>query len=136
MNPYSCVLQAFAFAINHCSTELQERLGHDGSAIIAPELPEPFCRRGYCVDELFELLLGLGYSCTPITKYRKHCNMAMAEPIVTDTIDRVKRYLNEEKYVLYNDRHCIGVRNYVVFDPACKVYNVSDFNYSGIIIIR
>lgn len=39
-----------------------DAIGHDGSEIIAPQLPEPRCRRAYHIDELTVAALGFGYA--------------------------------------------------------------------------
>lgn len=37
---------------------LFEKLGHDGSEILWPNLPDPFCRRGHHIEELQYVALG------------------------------------------------------------------------------
>ncbi len=136
MNSWSCVLNSFAYAINLPAADLQRYVGHDGSEIINPTLPEPFCRRGFCLEEFFEVLLDLGYACVHIPKHRTINNMMMLEPLVVDQTDRVARHLSEHQFVLYDNRHCIGVRGGKVFDPNNQIKDLTAFNYAGIIILR
>ena len=49
--PLNCLLHAFQTVTG---LNLIERLGHDGSEIIYPDLPEPICRRGFHTQELFK----------------------------------------------------------------------------------
>jgi hypothetical protein len=47
-----CVLDAFCKAANISQEELLPLLGHDGSEIVFPDLPEPSCRRGFDPREI------------------------------------------------------------------------------------
>ena len=60
-NRWSCVPAAFATAINVEVQTLIEKIGHDGSEIIFPDLEEPLCRRAFHVQELCIALFSLGY---------------------------------------------------------------------------
>jgi hypothetical protein len=53
-------------ALNIPVDQLIERLGHDGSEIVFPELPEPACRRGFHSQELIHLAWGLDCTVTPM----------------------------------------------------------------------
>jgi hypothetical protein len=44
-------------------------IGHDGSQIVFPELPEPQCRRGYHISEAVWVANCCGYSATPFELY-------------------------------------------------------------------
>lgn len=49
-----------------CSIEyLIEKLGHDGSEILWPSLPEPFRRRGHHIEELQYVAFDMGKSFVP-----------------------------------------------------------------------
>jgi hypothetical protein len=65
-NRWSCAVTAFAIALDMPVAKLIERIGHDGSQIIWPDLPDPMRRRGFHSQELVEEALTCGYACTPI----------------------------------------------------------------------
>ncbi len=65
-NRWSCSITAAAMALNIPVAQLIERLGHDGSEIVFPKLPEPMCRRGFHSQELIHLAWNLGCAVTPI----------------------------------------------------------------------
>jgi hypothetical protein len=56
-NRWSCVLTAFANAVDIDQNDIISLLGHDGSEIIFPDLPEPLCRRGFDPREIIYVLL-------------------------------------------------------------------------------
>jgi hypothetical protein len=63
---WSCLPTAFATAIGISAEEFINRIGHDGSEIVWPELPEPRCRRGFHTQECIRAAWTAGYSVTPV----------------------------------------------------------------------
>ena len=57
---------AFAMALEIPVVELLEELGHDGSELVFPNLPEPACRRGFHIQELVHVALRHGFALTPV----------------------------------------------------------------------
>lgn len=65
-NRWSCILSAFSMALDIADQQhLIDFVGHDGSEIIFPGLPEPMCRRGFHHQELIAVAVALDYSVTP-----------------------------------------------------------------------
>lgn len=64
-NPWGCSITSFAMALDVSVETLQSYIGHDGSEIVFPELPEPMCRRGFHQQELIFAALNLGWTVTP-----------------------------------------------------------------------
>lgn len=64
-NPWSCILSAFAMALDVSNEDLIELLRHDGSETIFPGLPEPACRRGFHIQELIHVAIYLNKTVTP-----------------------------------------------------------------------
>lgn len=60
-NIWSCVPAAFATATNIPFETLLEKIGHDGSEIIFPDLEEPLRRRAFHIQELVRALFDLGW---------------------------------------------------------------------------
>ncbi len=65
-NKWSCTACAFAMALNITLKEFIYQIGHDGSEIWFPELPEPLCRKGFPYPEGIQVSLRLGLSVTPV----------------------------------------------------------------------
>lgn len=61
-----CAATAFAMALDMPVDEVLARVGHDGSEIVYPDLPEPMCRRGVHRQELIDIVMAQGYAVTPI----------------------------------------------------------------------
>jgi hypothetical protein len=60
------MVTAFAMAIGDDVKDMMEAIGHDGSEIIFPDLPEPMSRRGHHVQECIRVAMRFGYYSTPI----------------------------------------------------------------------
>lgn len=65
-NAWSCLLASMAMVLDKSIKELIEKIGHDGSEIVFPELPEPGRRRGFHIQEFIRVILESGYSVMPI----------------------------------------------------------------------
>jgi hypothetical protein len=57
---------AFAMALDMPIADLLATIGHDGSEIVFPNLPEPLCRRCFHVQELIQVALARGFAVTPV----------------------------------------------------------------------
>lgn len=58
-NGWSCLPTAFACCLDVPVSEIFDWLGHDGSEILWPELPEPGCRYGFHIQEMQEYCLAI-----------------------------------------------------------------------------
>lgn len=65
-NPWSCLAASFASCLNLTTNELCKLIGHDGSQILWPGLPEPQKRRSFHPQEMIDVALRLGHTVTPI----------------------------------------------------------------------
>ena len=61
---WMCLPTSFAMALDVPLAEVLYLLGHDGSAIQWPNLPEPLCRRGFHPQELLYVCLARGCAAT------------------------------------------------------------------------
>ncbi len=64
--PWMCMPLAFAMALDIPVANLLEEVGHDGSKLAFPNLPEPACRLGFHVQEMILVALKLGKAVTPV----------------------------------------------------------------------
>lgn len=62
--PWSCLVQAWSQVIRWPYWSLITAIGHDGSQIIWPEEPEPYCRRAFHPQELIYLGPRFGFVTT------------------------------------------------------------------------
>lgn len=52
VNRWSCLPTALAMLADVSLEDVLDKIGHDGSEIIFPTLPEPLCRRSFTVEEI------------------------------------------------------------------------------------
>ena len=64
--PWMCMPLAFAMALHMPVADLLAAIGHDGSDIIFPNLPEPLCRRTFHIQELIQVALSRRLAVTPV----------------------------------------------------------------------
>ena len=57
---------AFAMALDMPVADLLAAVGHDGSEIVFPSLPEPLCRRCFHIQELIQVALSRRLAVTPV----------------------------------------------------------------------
>ena len=57
---------AFAMALDMPVADLLATIGHDGSEIVFPNLPEPLCRRCFHIQEFVLAALSCGCALTPV----------------------------------------------------------------------
>lgn len=65
-NRWSCSVASAAMVMDEPVQDLITRIGHDGSAIVFPDLAEPVCRAGFPMPEIIEAALRAGWSMTPV----------------------------------------------------------------------
>ena len=64
-NRWTCLPVSFAMVLDIPVQDIFNELGHNGSRILWPDLPEPMCRRGFHIQELIEIALRHGFAVTP-----------------------------------------------------------------------
>lgn len=65
-NRWSCSVTSAAMAMDITVPDIISLIGHDGSEVIYPDLPEPMCRAGFDIQEIIDVALQMGWSVTPI----------------------------------------------------------------------
>ena len=61
---WMCLPASFAMALDVPLEDIFKEIGHDGSNVAWPHLPEPVCRRGFHPQELVHVCLNRGYAAT------------------------------------------------------------------------
>ena len=131
-----CVLKSFAYCLDLDTEDMLRYLGHNGREIINPELPEPYCYRGFNVHELIRLSYDHGYTVTEIRKQDYSYNCMMKEPKYIKGTDYVADYLGHNKYCLASRNHMIGVVKGKVLDVRGGLTDPKDFDYDTIYIFN
>ena len=129
-NRWSCVPTAFANLLDIDVKYLIDQIGHDGSSIIFPHLPEPLCRRGFHPQEVLFALLKEDIhfetfesiiNCLSIDNKIYHIHF----------ITRLTDLLSTQNGVLIgniNDQnHCVTWYENIIHDPNGTIYNLCRF---------
>jgi hypothetical protein len=129
--PWMCMPLAFAMALELPVGELLEELGHDGSELAFPNLPEPACRRGFHIQELVHVALSRGFALTPVELFPV---LESADGKQTQTIlyrdNNWKRFadiLAASRGVIdgagFRFRHMVAYDQGRIFDPKGHIYD-------------
>ncbi len=92
---WSCLVECAATALGINYDDIIEEIGHDGSAIIFPDLPEPGCRQGFHMQEIIDVAIKKGFAVTAI------------EALPCSTPDGLKVYGNNFKVERFQN-HLVG----------------------------
>ncbi len=126
LNNWSCLPQAFATALDLTVDEFINLIGHDGSLIMWPHLPEPLCRRGHTIQECIKVCLGLGYAVTPIAITYKHRSTSDIEPLNMYDRDFFNAQVRISKGVLTGAtkkcHHAVAYINGYVYETSGSIY--------------
>lgn len=136
-HPWSCLLDAFALALDIPSMLIEKAIGHDGGAIIWPDLPEPLCRQAFHIQEMIDVALENGWVVVPIEA------MPACRPNATamvfrirgmkESVSRLRYYMQSSIGVLTGTtlegkRHALCWSHNDVIDPAGRITHLNDFN--------
>lgn len=131
-NFWSCLLVSAAMALDTSIDVLIKMIGHDGSPIIFPKLPEPARRRGHHYQEIVDCAIKLGYAVTPIeampyaTPDGKH-DFPVDFKISHER--RLRNHLEGTRGILtglaVTWRHAVYWNGDLVYDPRGRVYHFS-----------
>lgn len=80
--PWSCLVQAWSHVIQWPYWAIVNAIGHDGSEIVWPEQPEPYCRRAFHPQELIYLGDRFGFVTTTYEPQPNLISGAKPYPII------------------------------------------------------
>jgi hypothetical protein len=136
---WACGVTAFAMAIDLPVNQFVDEIGHDGSEVICPSLPEPSGRRGFHEQECITVALNHGFACTliealPASLFANGHKQVVLFPHDAATLggnrDRFTRYIRNSRGVLTGKtrqaRHAVAFDHGLVIDPD----NGSTFPFS------
>ena len=132
--PWMCMPLAFAIAVDMPVDDLLAAIGHDGSEIVFPSLPEPLCRRCFHVQELIQVALSRGFAVTPIELFPV-LQPADDAPIHTTVLyadnnwRRFEATIQASRGVIHGTGarfgHTVAYDHGHVYDPRGSVYEYS-----------
>lgn len=130
-NGWSCLLVAFAIAINEPYEDLIKEIGHDGSRKIWSHLPEPYCRQSFHPQELIDCCFNRNIHILEIEKY------PCLKPIYFNpdmfyvfddqkSLSRFNKYIQTFPGVLIGSTHAVAWDGLQLYDP--KGYTIPNFD--------
>lgn len=130
ISAWSCLLESAAMAMNISPAELVKEIGHDGGAIIFPELPEPGKRRGFHMQEIIDVAIKKGYAITPIEPLPASTPDGLKVYTVNFGVKRFQNHLDNGRGIITGMRrkwrHAVYWDGKWVEDPAGKTYPIDD----------
>lgn len=129
-NAWSCLPTAFAVSVGCSVYDLIEHVGHTGSELTWPNLPEPMCRRGFHIQELIVVLHATGYSVTPIERYSQIAPDVNVPPQIIDNRQRFEQVVNTTRGVItghtHRCGHAVAYDHGHILDPRGSSYRLDD----------
>lgn len=138
-NGHSCILASAAMILEVNQQVLIDEIGHDGSEILWPDLKEPFCRRGFHMQEIIDCAWRRGYVILEISA-KPVCIPYYGAPlrVIPMPEERFLQYVRNNKGILAGQLdgvgHACAWDGDLVYDPRGHIYSedgcpmiVSDF---------
>jgi hypothetical protein len=135
-NDWSCLPTAFAMVTHSLPRDIFEFINHDGSEIIWPELPEPYCRRSFAIDEMIDYCVSTMHYPVEVcqdTSYAPEGVHSFFQPYHNPG-ERWKHYLKRPAVLLgfgkeTGERHAVAwcQKERKIFDPNGSKYDLSEF---------
>jgi hypothetical protein len=121
---------SFAMVLDTSVEEVFKYTGHDGSAIVFPNLNDPHCRRGHTTYEMVLFALSKGYGVTPLSPRYTHESLVSGQQIEVflDSALINKAYLQTDMVLLgqmpNGDGHAMAwsVDDRIVYCPSGYSY--------------
>jgi hypothetical protein len=133
-NAWSCTLAAYAMALNLELDQLISKIGHDGSQILWPHLPDPMCRRGFHPQEFNLIARDMGYH---PCMWERVPTFAPSEGVAPQYINENIRFwglaISSQLGVIFGTvrdtgvGHAAATYNGSVYDPSLGKMKWSDF---------
>lgn len=131
-NLWSCLPTSLAMVLSKSVEEIIDNIGHDGSEVCWPELPEPKCRRCFNMQEIIDVAILQGYSLTPIDALPSngpalgHERLTYSEEVASL---RINSYLKGFGGIITgklptNMSHAVAWSKEFVYDPVGTMYKL------------
>jgi len=120
--PWSCLVESAAIALQMEYEDLIKELGHDGGAIVFPELPEPGKRQGIHMQEVIDIALKRGIAVTAIEALPCSTPDGLKVYGVHFKVKRFENHLREGRGIVTGMkrrwRHAVYWNRGMFYDPA------------------
>ena len=125
---------AFAMALDMPVADVLAAIGHDGSEIVFPSLPEPLCRRCFHIQELIQVALSPAspsrrWNCSPSYNPRKAGRSTRRCSTRTTTGDDSRPTIRARRGVIDGTGarfgHTVAYDHGRIYDPKGSVYDYS-----------
>lgn len=133
-NWWSCLPTAFAACFGIPVRDLIKELGHDGSEMLFPEDPEPFCRRGFHIQEFIKpcLMRGLApvfIEAQPSIESKKR----EVKPLTTENVANLSLYMHKYNGIVIgmkpnNHEHALAWNMECFYNSDGKSYQDYDID--------
>ncbi len=134
-NNLDCILAAASMVMDIDLVELKKLIGHDGSEVIFPSSPVPYCYRGFHIQEITDQAFLNGWSVMYIQR------QFGLEPFMGDD-PKFRIYTSDKRMATYlkkfpgiiggrsdDSSHAVAWDGKKVYDPRGKIYSLKEFNY-------
>ncbi len=134
-NNLDCILAAAAMVMDIDLVELKKKIGHGGHEIIFPNSPEPYCRRGFHIQEIIDQAFQLNWSVMYIQRQFGLEPFIGDDPtFIIDVHDkRLVAYLTSFPGIIAgvngNKNHAVAWDGKMIYDPSGRIYSLIEFNY-------
>lgn len=118
-NNWSCLLTSFSMVFDLHIEQLITELGHDGSEIFWPDLPEPLCRRSFHIQEFILLGYKFGWLVTPF-EFRPVLGVFpgfKTHEINIGGEEKIFEIMKGKVGVLTSNKHAVAWNGIEVLDP-------------------
>ena len=135
-NNLDCILAAAAMVMDENLAELKKRIGHDGKERIFPSAPEPYCFRGFHIQEIIDQAFQMGWSVMYIQRQFGLDPVIGNDPVFVINVHdkRLSVYLKKFPGIIAgisnNKTHAVAWDGKMIYDPGGKIYPLREFNYA------
>lgn len=130
-NNWSCTLTSFAMALKCPISELLSEIGHDGSEIIFPGLPEPMRRRAFHVQEFIVPCISRDFALVLVEAQPVMGSKAGIAKLPTNA-KILQNFMSKYEGVVFgqinNQMHAVAWNGKIAYDPAGYLHNLGGFS--------
>jgi hypothetical protein len=130
-NEWSCLPTAFAMVLDIPVAKIFETLDHDGSEVIFPDEPEPYCRRSFHIQEMIDvcMLRNIGVVAVELHPVSEAQGHQYKVPVSNRRLDY---YIVNYNGVLVGvgssgKPHAVAWNGDKIYDPNGTTYGITDF---------
>lgn len=123
-------------AVDESVAHMTALVGHDGSEILWPTQPEPFCRKGHHIEEIQYAVLNLGISLAPFVPQFEYNpggtdDLPFQRYYFFDNLKRIQKVYNGIMVGEYTTGHPHAVawsaKEGLIYDPDGGIYSDTTF---------